>query len=285
MTDLRLLEYLRAFYKAGTLSAAAEAQHTSQPALTRAMKRLEEELGTELFIRSKNRLSLNETGMHAAEYALSALSAAKDFTDKVKAFDRSLRTISIGYCAPVPQTVLTPILNNLFGGMTISADMSDDSSFCSRLQSRDYQLAVMHKSPEDNDFFSKKCGHEDLFVSVVPGDPLSFYPSLHLEDLDGLSVLLLSRIGFWTNMHREKTPNTHYLVQIDQAAFDELAQSSSYPVFSSSYYLRSGIQIPGRINIPIIDPECHTDFYLVCLESEKHRFLKLFDAVNDQTIW
>ena len=68
MIEIRLLEQLAAFAEYGTLSMAAEKLHTSQPALTRSMKKLEDELGIDLFIRSKNHLELNETGRKAAEY-------------------------------------------------------------------------------------------------------------------------------------------------------------------------------------------------------------------------
>lgn len=103
MIDIRLLEQLAAFAEHGTLSAASEILHISQPTLTRSMKQLEDELGVTLFVRSKNHLSLNETGIRAAEYAKQVLLADQDFEAKVKAYGRSLHTISIGYCAPVPQ--------------------------------------------------------------------------------------------------------------------------------------------------------------------------------------
>lgn len=38
MIEIRLLEQFTAFAKYGTLSAAAEGLHTSQPALTRSMR-------------------------------------------------------------------------------------------------------------------------------------------------------------------------------------------------------------------------------------------------------
>ena len=62
MIEIYLLEQLDAFARHGTLSAAAQALHTSQPSMTRAMQKLEGELGVALFIRSKNHLALNETG-------------------------------------------------------------------------------------------------------------------------------------------------------------------------------------------------------------------------------
>lgn len=62
----------------------------------------------------KNHLALNETGLHAAEHARRVLEADKDFEARVRAFDRSLHTLSIGFCAPVPQAVLTPLINSIF---------------------------------------------------------------------------------------------------------------------------------------------------------------------------
>ena len=284
MIDIHLLEQFHAFAECGTLSAAAKELHTSQPALTRAMKKLEEDLGVTLFIRSKNQLKLNDTGLRAAEYARDVLDADRDFVAKVKAYERRLRTISIGFCAPVPQTILTPILNTIFDGMTISADMTDDAEFVDHLKSREYNLAVLHEDPKDKDIYVKKCGHEDLFISLMPGDPLTFYPEIHLSDLDGKSILLLTRIGFWGNFHGNKTPNTTYLLQVDQDSFNELTVHSNYPSFTSSYFLNRRMVIKGKVNIPIADPECHTDYYLACLASEKNKYKTLYDKITEKTI-
>ncbi|HAG13187.1 MAG TPA: LysR family transcriptional regulator [Ruminococcus sp.] len=285
MVDIYILQQLVTYAECGTLSAAAEKLHTSQPAMTRSMKKLEDELGVILFERSKNHLRLNETGKKAAEYARRVLDANRDFTEKIRQYDRSLHTISIGYCAPVPQEVFTPILNSVFAGMTISADMKDDKTFPDDLRNGIYQLAITHCPPEQPGFFCKKCGEETLLVSVLPDHPLAQNPEIRLHDLDGLSILLLTQIGFWANMHKAKTPHTKYLPQIDRNSFNELAANSAYPVFASDYYVRRGERIPGRIDIPISDPECHTDYYLVCMESEKHHYQKLFDSIHARTVY
>lgn len=49
--ELRTLRYLVAIADAGTITAAANAIHISQPALSRQMQELETELGTKLFNR------------------------------------------------------------------------------------------------------------------------------------------------------------------------------------------------------------------------------------------
>ena len=113
---------------------------------------------------------------------------------------------------------------------------------------------------------------------------MAFYPEVHLKDLDGLSILLLSQIGFWSSVHRAKTPNSKYLLQIEESSFAELAGNSQYPIFSSSYFVGRGETLPGRVNVPIADPECSVQYYLVCLESEKKKYEKLFKRIHADTI-
>ena len=61
MLDLNELEQLTTFADLGTLSKTADALHISQPTLTRTMQHIEETFGVPLFIRGKNRITLNET--------------------------------------------------------------------------------------------------------------------------------------------------------------------------------------------------------------------------------
>ncbi len=286
MINITLLEQLVAFAQYGTLSAAAEKLYTTQPVLTRHMKKLEQELGLPLFIRGKNRLELNATGKQAAAYAQEVLHAHQEFERKILAYERSLRTISIGYCAPVPQEVFTPILNSLWAGMTISADMKDDTTFLDDLQEGVYQLVVTHFAPENTETFAyKKCGHEDLFLSVPTNNPLTFYPEIHMKDLEGQSVLLFTQIGFWGQIPAIKDYRIHYLLQIQRSTFTELAKTSAYPIFTSSCRItQRSLQIPGRVNIPIADPDCHCDYYLVCLQKDYARFKKLFAQVTEDIL-
>ena len=61
--DIRVMEYYLAVVREGNISAAAQALHVSQPALSRQMRDLEEELGVTLFERGSRRIRLTEEGM------------------------------------------------------------------------------------------------------------------------------------------------------------------------------------------------------------------------------
>lgn len=60
--QLHHLRYFAAVADAGTVSAAAERVHVTQPALSRQLRQLESDLGVALFERSAGRLTLSRTG-------------------------------------------------------------------------------------------------------------------------------------------------------------------------------------------------------------------------------
>ena len=123
--ELYQLRGLIAFAECGNLSKAAEAVHTSQSALSRSMKNLEDELGVPLFLRTKNSIALTETGTLAVRHAQIIVSAHNDMIRTVREEDRRRRTFYFGSIAPAPMWKLTPIASNLFAGKTVSVDLQE----------------------------------------------------------------------------------------------------------------------------------------------------------------
>ena len=62
---LQQLEYFLAAYRHGSFSAAAEELHMAQPSLSEQVRRLEAELGVELFRRLPRGLELTPAGRGA----------------------------------------------------------------------------------------------------------------------------------------------------------------------------------------------------------------------------
>ena len=72
--DFRLLKYFWTIAEEGTVSRAADILHITQPTLSRQLKELEEELGTELFVREKKKMILTEAGLFLKSRAEEILS-------------------------------------------------------------------------------------------------------------------------------------------------------------------------------------------------------------------
>lgn len=61
--EIRVLNYFLAVAREQNISNAAEILHLTQPTLSRQLKDLEDELGKQLFIRGKRKITLTEDGM------------------------------------------------------------------------------------------------------------------------------------------------------------------------------------------------------------------------------
>ncbi|MYS50610.1 LysR family transcriptional regulator, partial [Streptomyces sp. SID6013] len=64
--DTRLLRYFAAVAQEGTLTGAAQKLFVSQPALSKRIRHLEEDLGVRLFVRSRSGMTLTEAGRELA---------------------------------------------------------------------------------------------------------------------------------------------------------------------------------------------------------------------------
>jgi len=78
------LLYFWTVAREGTLAAAAERLHLSQPTLSTQIHRLERALGVALFERAGRRLRLTETGRIALRYADDIFALGRELTDTVK---------------------------------------------------------------------------------------------------------------------------------------------------------------------------------------------------------
>lgn len=275
MIELTQLEYLRAFVKYGTLTKAAEELHMSQPALTRSMQKLEEELGVPLFTRQKNRLTLNANGELAAECARSVLDSADDMVRRVRNFDLSQRTINIGTCAPMPFQEIQPKMTRLYSHMRIASKMeTEPEQLETEVADGTLDMAILPYPARTDELMSKSIIQEQLYFLLPKNNPLAVASGLHLKDLDGTAMVLFSDIGFWKHLVDEKMPNTTFILQTDRNAFQQLVDSSNLPSFISSYYLGTETYPQGKVPIPILDPEATVTYYAVCRKGEKK--LQLF---------
>ena len=263
MFELYQLEQLLAVAACGTLSNAAEQLHISQPALSRSMQRLEAELQVSLFTRQKNKIELNENGRMAVDYARKIMEQSQDMISRIQAFDRSQRTILFGACAPAPLWEIPALLSDLYPEMTISSEIRENDILLQGLRDDVYQLIVLPFPVDEPGMICAKYGEEHLFFSLPPAHPLSGSKALYMKDLNGETMLLRNRLGFWRELTVRKMPDTRFLEQED-VAFDELVKFSALPSFATDVVLNREGNHVNRVNIPILDEEANVSYYCLC---------------------
>jgi DNA-binding transcriptional LysR family regulator len=273
--EIEQLIHLIAFYEHKTLSDAAKALHTSQPVLTRSMKKLEEDLEIPLFERSKNRITLNETGLQAVEYAKRILNDTENMKVQLKEFDRRQHTFSIGSVAPAPGTFLSQKASLFYQDKIVSNEIKDMDILIQGIKDQTYTVIVMPQDIDDEYIESIPFMEEKLYFSLPFDHPLAQKKSIQLKEMDGERMLLMSNVGFWYQICRDAMPHTKFLIQQDRSVFYDLIELSSLPSFTSSYTMKADGIPENRVIIPIEDEKVQVTFYCWYLK-ENEKALKSF---------
>lgn len=284
MIEIYLLEQLAAFAKHGTLSKAAEELHISQPALSRSMKKLEADLGVQLFVRENKKLLLNETGKLAAALARSQVDQNREMIGRIVAFDRNLHSVRIGACAPQPMAQLMPVLQAHFGDMTISSELVYGERLMNGLKNGAYQIAILREPSDDADVFCQRYIEEHLYVALPKKHPLAKKESVTFSDLAGEKFLLYQHIGFWKSVCEDYMQDTTFLVQPDRDTFYDLVLNTDYPAFSSDAILAEADPPEGRVAIPIDEEKARYTFYVACRSEDKKKYAAFFNSIRSEII-
>ena len=280
MLELYDLEKLVAFRREGTLVAASEKLLISQPALSRSMRKLEDEMGVELFTRSKNRMELNENGLLAADLAEKLLGEADSLVSRVRQLDRSRHTVSVGSVAPEPLWELAAAIGSAYPGMTVSSGLAEADALLAGVQDETYSFVVLTFAPQLPGVEVLPFGSEKLCFLLPMNHPLAGEAELRLADLNGETMLLRPNLGFWIRT-LESLPDTRFLVQQEDYAFGELIRASSLPAFTTDRVQRRYGATEGRVAVPISDHGTSVDYFVAYRSADKKRLaagLKVIEA-------
>ena len=282
MIETSLLEQLVAFHDLKTLSAAAEHLLTSQPALSRSMRKLEEEFGVTLFERSKNRLLLNENGVLAAECARRVLEEQEAMIARVRALDRSRRTIAVGSVAPGPLMDLSPMLSSEYEDRTVSTELRKKEELIPMLEHGIFQMIILREIPANDEIFTCPCGSEHLYVSLPESHPLASRKSVTFAEMDGTEFLQISNVGIWEDIKKKEMPHARIYLQKDTTALAAVAATSSMATFKTDISLRHFAPEPGRVVVPFSDKSATVHFWCCCLKKDERKYRNWFRTLEEK---
>lgn len=284
MIEINLLEALAALQEYGTLSTASSHLHVSQPALSRSMQKLEEELDVQLFERTKNRLTLNTTGKLAASYAKRILELENEMISVVREHDRSLHTLSIGYCAPSPRMEMQGILNELYPDIEMLTAMQKEEELIKGLYMRRYNMIILSHPLQQDDLVCMYYGSEHLYFSVVASHPAARYKDkgVPFSFLDGETFVQVSDVGIWESVKKKMLPHSTIIPEADLDSLNTIINASSLSGFATDITISMfrSKQNRDRIFVPITDPEASMQYYCICLKENADILSRWFDYLK-----
>lgn len=186
--EMHQVRYFVALADTSNFTRAAEACNVSQPSLTRAIRRLEDEMGAPLFDRHRNGTTLTELGAIMLPHLASIAAQAQSAAECAVAYARSTRTtLRLGVmCTISPAPLLSLIKAVCVGHPEIALKITD---FTARqlegyLLDGDLDVALYAEAGELHDrLHYHPLFREQMMVVVRPDDPFASRPSVACHDL------------------------------------------------------------------------------------------------------
>ncbi len=197
MTDLRRLQYFLAVARERNFTRAAEQLHVAQPALSRQVRLLEEELGVELLHRTTHEFELTEAGAFLLERGPAALAAVDELWRSVRTYGSGDRgSVVIAYGASASYETAPRLLGALASrhpGVQIATAVKSVSEIVAGVTEGSIDLGLIRCPPADSGLDARTIRHEPQGLLVRRDHPLAEEPAAAVADLSHETVLLHAR--------------------------------------------------------------------------------------------
>ena len=274
MIDINMLYTLVSFDDNKTLLKTAEELHISQPALTVSMKKLEKELNVKIFIRDKNKLTLNDNGIYFVSIVKNFLREYEEMINKVILFDKSHQIIRVGMSAIAPNLYYLPKIEKT-NNVNIVSTIEDEKTLIKKIKNKLLEFIFITNKIEMKNFVCKKIFSEKLYFYLPNTHPYANKKYIYFKEMNGESILMNREVGFWDEIVRRNMPNTNFILQDNLDNLRILVDNSNVAAFASSLTLSERV-VKNRVPIEIKDKEANVDFYLVYNKNTEKKLINLF---------
>jgi DNA-binding transcriptional LysR family regulator len=171
---MQQLAYLREVARRGSITAAAEALHVSQPALSQALAELGRRLGVVLFERAGRGRHLTEAGREVARFAEETLAGAEALERRLALLrDGEAGSLSVGMIDAAGLYVLPEVVRRFRAahpGAELKLVVDTSEALLRRLRRFELDLAFVVGPVEEQDMAAIEVLREPLHVYAPAGD-------------------------------------------------------------------------------------------------------------------
>ncbi|WP_299848491.1 LysR family transcriptional regulator [uncultured Roseovarius sp.] len=188
MTPFRQLTYVVAVADHGSIQAAAEQIPISQPAISAAIQKVEQEYGLKLFLRERpHKLVVSPVGRRFIAQARRFLESAEEFDNAARNLGKSLSgTIQLGCFLPTAAFIIPLILKELRDrnlDISLQVHEADLDELNTMLAQGTIDLALTYNMAPNASIEFETLIEEPPYVLLSKHDPLAQQPSVSLSQL------------------------------------------------------------------------------------------------------
>ena len=238
-------ELYRVFYEvanSGNISHASQRLNISQPALSKSIKNLEEQLGGNLFVRTQKGVVLTEEGKSFYNHIKKAIdninNAENEFTNLINLNTGSIR---IGVSTTITEKYLLPylkIFHKKYPNITIHMYTDISNELLDRLKNGLIDLAIVHVIDKDYGY--------DIDISRIKKIHSCFVVNEELKELAKKEISLKELVNYPMILQTEGSNSRDFIKKIEidnNISFNNNIESSSYTLIAEFAKLGLGIGI------------------------------------------
>ena len=199
--DTQALTAFLAVAESGSFSTAAERLFLTQPAVSKRIAQLEQQLGTRLFDRVGRRIRLTEAGEALLPRARQVLLDLEDMSRAISNLTGTVSgTLRIGTSHHIGLHRLPPVLRRFsreYPDVKLDIHFIDSEEAWEAVLHGDLEMGVVTLPPQpDPRLHSEAVWQDPLVFMAAPEHPLARLESVPLETLTGYSAILPSPVTF-----------------------------------------------------------------------------------------
>lgn len=153
-------------------------------------------------------------------------------------------------------------LKKQYPNIPIEYTITDDNiTLIDGFKNHQYNLIILDYPINDNKLNTIKLFNETLHLAITKDDPLNNQTNITFNQLNGTSILVPSKTGYWSDLCKEKLPESLIIEQENFIAYKTLQANSTLATFRTNLTIPKFKELEDRIYLPIIDKEATLTFY------------------------
>lgn len=266
--ELFQIRYVLAAAETLNFTRAAERCNVSQPALTKAVKNLEEELGAPIFSREGKRVRLSDFGRSI----LPTLRQMQDQAERAKAIAQEHRLLDkvpvrlgvLGTIGSVRIARYLAAFQSRFEGVEVEVTEAPVPELLNRLDSGRLDLAIANPCDGVPESFHAHPLYSEMYVAVLPpGDLLAGRNSVALKDLSGRPYVDRLSCEMREMFAAVCTDRDVQLYARFRSEREDLVQAMVLARIGIAVMPEYSVTVPGLLQRPITDPEISRTIALI----------------------
>jgi LysR family transcriptional regulator, hydrogen peroxide-inducible genes activator len=272
--ELHEIRYFLALSKTLNFTKAAEVCNVSQPALTRAIQKMEDELGGLLFSRERNNTHLTELGRmlepHLTEVMARTQLAKENATRFLRLDSAQLRLGVMCTIGPVRFVSFLSRFRADNPGVEITLQEAVPDRLCELLLKGDIDVALIARP----DGFAQPLQAQPLYserfvIACSAGHPFARRNVVRVEELDGQPYLARINCEYRDSLRETCNANGSHLLRAFHSEREDWILTMVAAGMGICFLPEFSNTIPGVITRPVIEPSTARQVCLVTVAGRR----------------